>query len=111
MFVLSRMCNLITNHPEIGEIVSTVINIIKIAVPIILIVMGMLDLAKAAAAGKPDDMAKGRRIFFSRCITGVLVFFVIAIVQLAIGLVAYATGDSDSNNSSIWSCVDSIING
>jgi len=113
MFVLNEieMCKLLVKHPEIGEMIRTVINIIKIAVPIVLVIMGMLDFAKATAAGKPDDMAKGRGIFIKRCIAGVLVFFVISIVQMAIGVVAYATGGNDDNNNNIWNCVSGLING
>ena len=104
------MCSILTKYPEIGELITTIINIIKILTVIILVVMGMLDFAKASAKGNADEMAKSRNIFFKRCITGALVFFVISIVQLAVSLVAKATGGQDPDNNNIWACVSSLIN-
>lgn len=104
------MCEILTKYPEIGELITTIINIIKILTVIILVVMGMLDFAKASTKGNADEMAKARNIFFKRCITGALVFFVISIVQLAVSLVAKATGGQDPDNNNIWACVSSLIN-
>lgn len=104
------MCSILTKYSEIGELITTIINIIKIATVIILVVMGMLDFAKSSTKGNPDEMAKSRNIFFKRCITGALVFFVISIVQFAVSLVAKATGGQDPDNNNIWQCVSQLIN-
>lgn len=61
--------------------VSTVINIIKIVVPIIIIVLGMLDLAKAVMANEEKEMKEAQGKLIKRIIYGALVFFVIALVQ------------------------------
>ena len=42
------MCEALTEHCEIGYLITLVINIIKIAVPVVLVIMGMLDFAKAS---------------------------------------------------------------
>lgn len=99
------MCDILTNHGEIGELITTVITIIKIAVPVVLIIMGMLDFAKASTKANADDIAKARGIFLKRAIAGGLVFFVIAIVQFAVNLAANATG-----NTGVWDCVNKLIN-
>lgn len=69
------------------NIVSTIILIIQIGVPIILIVMGMIDLGKAVMAQKDDEIKKGQQTFIKRLIAGVIVFFIIAVVKLVLSLI------------------------
>lgn len=99
------MCEILNSHYEIGELITTIITIIKIAVPVVLIIMGMLDFAKASTKANADDIAKARGIFLKRAIAGGLVFFVIAIVQFAVNIAANATG-----NTGVWDCIDGLIN-
>jgi surface polysaccharide O-acyltransferase-like enzyme len=91
---------------EIPFLVTTVINIIKIAVPILLIIFGMLDLGKAVTAQKEDEIKKGQQTFMKRAIAAIIVFLVVAIVQLVIGLLSSANSD----NANIWTCVNEFIN-
>ena len=74
-------------------IVSTIILIIQIAVPILLIIFGMLDLGKAVIAAKEDEIKKGQQTFIKRLIAGAVVFFVILIVQT---LVRFLSNGSNS---------------
>ena len=102
------MCDILTKHCEIGYLITLVINIIKIATPVLLIVMGMIDFAKASTKANAEDITKARGIFFKRAIAGGLVFFVIAIVQFAVTLAANAT--AKLSDQSIWSCIENLIN-
>ena len=90
----------------IAGIISIVINIIKIGVPIILIILGMIDMGKAVASQKEDEIKKGQKTLISRCIAAGIVFFVVAIVQLMLSIVKGA----DNENESIITCFDAIIN-
>ncbi len=85
---------------EITGIVSTVVTIIKIGVPIILVVLGMIDMGKAVASQKEDEIKKGQKILISRCIAAGIVFFVVAIVQLLVNVIAGA-----DSSASVWGCV------
>ena len=38
---------------------------------------------------------KGQKTLMSRCITAAIIFFVVAIVQLLMGIISNATGDND----------------
>lgn len=87
---------------EIQSIVSLIINLIKIGVPILLIVFGMLDLGKAVMAQKEDEIKKGQQTFIRRILAAAIVFFVVFIVQMIVSLVA---GD----DSTVWKCVKEII--
>lgn len=99
------MCEILTKHDEIGKIITTIITIIKIATPIVLIIMGMIDFAKASAKSNAEEIAKAKNIFFTRAISGGLVYFVTSIVQLAVSIASDATG-----NTGVWECVSKLIN-
>ena len=86
------------------NIVGAVVNIIKIGVPIILIVLGMIDMGKAVASQKEDEIKKGQKTLISRVIAAAIVFFVVAIVQLMLSIVSGATNDTN-----IWTCVCQLI--
>lgn len=90
---------------KIPNTVHTLIVIIKIVVPIILVIFGMIDLAKGVVAQKEDEIKKGQHIFVKRLIAAAIVFFVISIVQLLIRFVA--GGDSEG----IMNCANCFING
>lgn len=92
----------------IPRLVSTGINIIKIVVPILLVVFGMLDLGKAVMAQKEDEIKKGQQTFIKRLVAAVIVFLVIFIVQIVIGLVAPKDEDDNEN---IWNCFTCLVNG
>ena len=55
---------------------------IKIAIPIILIIWGMLDMGKAVTSGKDDEIKKQLVTFLRRAIAAILVFFIPSIVGL-----------------------------
>lgn len=91
------ICNNEYLQPFIN-IVSTIVNLIKIGVPIILIVLGMIDMGKAVASQKDDKIKAGQKILISRLITGGIVFFIVAIVQMLVSIIEGATGKSEIMN-------------
>ena len=99
------LCNAIPK--KITDLIGTIVNIIKIGVPIILIIMGMIDLGKAVASQKEDEIKKGQKTLISRAIAAGIVFFVVAIVQFLIGLVSGDT--TEDGKSSIWDCIATLV--
>lgn len=89
---------------KIPNAVHTIITVIKIAVPILLVIFGMLDLLKGVMASKEDEIKKGQNILIKRIITAVMIFFVWSLVQLLISFVA-------DDNGGITACADCFING
>ena len=87
------------------QVIGYIIYIIKILVPIIIIVLGMIDMGKAVASQKEDDIKKGQKTFLSRCLNAGIVFFIIAIVQLIMNILNNITGDS------VWDCVCKFVGG
>lgn len=88
----------------LATMISDVYDLLKIAVPIVLIIMGMIDLLKAVAGQKEDDIKKGWNMLIKRTIYGVLVFFVFTTVQLVISLLP-------GNNEKVVSCVKYFFTG
>lgn len=90
-----------------GEIMKTwrligyILLIIKIAVPIVLIVMGSIDMMKAVMAAKEDDIKKSQGMFIKRTIAAIIVFFVPTIVNLILNVI----GGSEYKNSECIKCV------
>ena len=80
--------------------------ILQIGIPIILIVLGMIDLGKAVMAGKEDEMKKAQSALLKRCIYAVAVFFVVTIVTLIFNLFATSgatKGDNKIEGTASWS--------
>ena len=100
---VNNLCNLI--EPELTTFIHNIITLLKIAVPIILVIFGMLDFGKGVLAGKEDEIKKGQHNFIKRLIAGAVVFFMVAIAQLITGII-----DRESNGE-IWNCANAIMNG
>ena len=81
--------------------VGNIITFIKIAVPIILILMGSIDLTKAVMASKDDEIKKAQSTLLKRAIVGVVIFFIPSIVTLLMNMV---NQDSDTE---CMSCITS----
>lgn len=64
-----------------------IINFIQIAVPIIIILFGTIDLVKAMIAQSPDQTKKAQNTFVKRLIVGLVIFFVPMIVMFLINMV------------------------
>lgn len=84
--------------PLIRLIKNGIIPLIQIGIPIILIILGMLDLGKAVMASKEDEIKNAQKMLIKRCIYAVAIFFVVLIVNLVFGLLASAGTDAQGNN-------------
>ena len=92
--------------------VSIFVNILKIAVPIILIVLGMLDMAKAVMANEEKEMKEAQKRLIKRVIYAIVIFFVVALVQFVFGQLTKADADGNGGNvNNATSCISCFING
>ena len=97
-------CGNITRIPaRIPELTSMVVTIIQVAVPVILIIMGMMDLFKGITAQKEDEIKKGQQTFIKRLIVAVLIFFIAVIVKFIVSIV------SQVSSVSIIQCIDCFV--
>ena len=88
---------------QIVSIIRVVFNGIKIGVPIILIVVGMIGMGKAIASQKEDDIKKAQNTLIKQAIAAVIVFLMFQLVQIVMSVIGV-------KNSSNWACVQVILN-
>lgn len=62
------------------------VRIIQIVVPIVLIILGSVDIAKAVIAGKEDETQKSWKKFTKRLMSAVIVFLIPFIVGVILTL-------------------------
>lgn len=75
------------NDPEsISYMIHSILKFVRIIVPILIILLGILDFGKAVIAGKEDQMKKAQMDFVKRVVIGVAVFFVPVIVDIIMEL-------------------------
>ena len=91
---------------DLVNIIHYVYIAIQIVVPILLILFGMIELAKAIVAQKEDEIKKAQGSFFKKLIVAVIIFLVFSIVKLVFN---FATSGKSKEN--IWTCASNIING
>jgi len=110
----ATLCNGVLIPNQLFNAVALIIRIIQIAVPILLVIFGMIDFAKSVVAKSEDDVKKYRKNFTSRLVSAIIVFLIVWIVQLAVSLVSSVedkTNEEGQTISDIWSCSKKFING
>lgn len=74
--------------------------IIQIGIPIVLIVMGTMDLGKAVMASDEKEIKQAQSRLIKRCIYAVIVFFIVTLVTLLMNLVV--TSDIGDTGATSW---------
>lgn len=88
--------------PIIRIVRDGVLPIFQWGIPIILIVLGTIDLGKAVIASKEEEIKKAQQMLIKRLIYAVAVFFVVTIVTLVFGLFAQTKDSNLTNVSDSW---------
>lgn len=71
---------------SLRSLINEILQYPRIIVPILVIVLGMIDLAKAVVASKEDEMKKAQATFVKRLIIGVAFFFIPVFVDIMMWL-------------------------
>ena len=66
--------------------INSYVNIVKIAIPIILIGFGVADFSKAVFAGDDEQMKSSQKKFIKRIGIAVVIFLVPTFINLLLGL-------------------------
>lgn len=98
MFFLVEPCTDPTMLQVMG-IVKFIMRVICIIVPIVMIVLGTIDLFKAVTAGKEEEIKKKQKALITRLIAGILVFLVPTIVTVLFNLIGYKEWHTCWNNA------------
>lgn len=92
-------------NKKLPEISSWLITLLQVAVPVILIIMGVIDFVKSLSSQKDDEIKKNQQTFVKRVITAVIIFFVVVVVKLLVSLVS----SGQTEKESIVKCIDCFI--
>ena len=116
--LMDLTCNLggssnVTIPGGIVNLIHLIFIAFQIVVPILLIIWGMLDFAKAVIGQDEDKIKAGQKTFIKRLIAAVIVFLILTIVQLVINIASSLSADSATNGdpNSVWTCAKAILNG
>jgi len=96
MFTLACEIGGVEIPSMVTNIISYIVTGIKIGVPVLLVVFGMIDLGKAVMQSKEDDIKKAQQTFIKRLLAAALVFFVITVVQFLVGVLDSAADHGES---------------
>ena len=75
--------------------------ILQIGVPIVLIVLGTLDLGKAVIASEEKQVKEAQSKLIKRCIYAVAVFFIVTLVNVILSMVSTVAGE-DATGITDW---------
>ena len=94
--ILAEVEDFCTETERVWTLIGSIIRILQIAVPIIIILLGSIDLGKAVMAGDDKVIKESQKMFIKRLIYGVVVFFVVYVVRAVFSVVG------ESNDNVCW---------
>lgn len=86
------------------SVVHAAINVITFVIPIILIVMGIIDIAKAVTSSDEKKAKEAQKQFVTRAIYAVVIFLIPTIVSLLFNLLPDAVFGSELNGYTWRDC-------
>jgi len=72
---------------SIWKLIGQILFIFKIAVPLLIIIFGAIDLGKAVVASKDDEIKKAAKSLMFRALAGIFIFFIPTLVGFIFTLV------------------------
>lgn len=90
---------------EITGTINTVYGILLIAIPVIIVIFGLIDFIKAVMGKKDDEISQGAKLFIKRLVMGAIAFFVLAIVRFVVGII----GENVDSASAAVDCIIQIF--
>lgn len=77
---------------DLRDYLNTAFTIIRIAVPILLVVLIMKDFLSAVSSQKEEEMKKAQTTAIKRIIIGVIIFFIPTLVNIILGWIDVIPG-------------------
>lgn len=96
---------------EVVGLAKMVIKVLQLVVPMGLIIMGTIDMAKAVIAGDEKKIKEAQKPFIKRIIAAVIVFLIPIIVNMVLSFVTTGNSDwIDCWNSAEWNGAIDVSN-
>lgn len=90
----------------VATLVRNLYNLVKLLVPVLIIIMGMVDLLRAVMASDEKKMAEATPKLIKKLIAGVTIFLIFTIVQFVF---KNLLGRNDALSNSLFDCVTYFI--
>lgn len=90
--------------PVIRVIRRGVFPIIQIGIPLILIVLGTIDLGKAVISSDDKEVKAAQSRLIKRCIYAVAIFFVVTLVTVLMSIISETADDDDVEVGNWYDC-------
>lgn len=78
---------------DLLELLKTIVNLIRISIPLLLLALGVVDFSKAVFAGSEEDMKKAQKKFMKRLIIGICIFLVPTVLKVVLNIGNQVWGD------------------
>ena len=82
--------------------------VIQIGIPIVLIVLGTLDLGRAVISSDDKAVKEAQSKLIKRCIYAIVLFFIVTLLNLLFSMVGNIAGDDAPGLQSWSACWDSV---
>lgn len=109
------MSSLCTEASSVLAFAGWILTFFKIAIPLLIIGLGMFDFGKAVVSSKDDEIKKSAKTLMYRAIAGVVIFFVPSLVVWLFSTISDFNNAADETNFkkckecilTPWSCSNS----
>ena len=94
---------------KVARILGIVLSIVKVVVPLIIIVLGIVDLTKAVTSGDDKALSKATSSLIKRVIAGFIVYIIPIAIMGILNAIEITKGIEKENNSDFGACTKCIF--
>lgn len=99
-------CGSVDDIPAaVPQLTKLFFDLMKMAVPIVLVIKGIIDLLKSTMGQKEDEIKKGQQTFIKRIVAAALFFVVVLVAQFVFSIIGTA-----NESGTIASCINCFMN-
>lgn len=86
------------------KITSLIVTVIKVAIPVLLVILGMIDLTKAVMSGDEKVVKENQGKLIKRFVYAIVIFVLVSLVTLVFSIIGTKAEEGD-----LTSCINCFI--
>ena len=94
----------------VWQMVGKFLFILKILIPILIIVLGMIDFGKSAISSDDKAISKAGKTLLRRIVTGIIIFFIPLLIKVLFNMVAGFNEDIKNDYENCVVCLTDPYN-
>ena len=95
-----------SNTIEVWKLVGKILFVVKIVIPLLVIIFGLIDIGKSVVAEKPEEIKKSFKSFLFRLGAAVAIFFIPYIVSFGLTLASGFQGEIEDDYNTCKDCIN-----